>query len=171
MNCEICGKEIIIRKTYSKSRIKKLRFCSNSCKYKHKSLVGSSLVSCGVCGVEFKIVNYVKKLNKYGFFCSKKCYSDFQKTLIEERSGRWKGDNITVATIHWWLKERYGKPNICEGENCNHKSKIYDWCLKKGHEYKRDRNCFLRMCRSCHRKYDFTEEKREKLMKNLIWNR
>ena len=57
---------------------------------------------------------------------------------------------------HAWLSIHYGKPRICEGTSCNGKTEnmIFDWALKKGRTCLRKKENFLRLCRSCHRKYD-----------------
>jgi hypothetical protein len=89
--------------------------------------------------------------------------------LKNERSNRWKGDNVTVHTIHQWMVANFGNPTKCEALDCEGKSEFYDWALKKGKEYKKNKNNFLRLCRSCHRKYDMTPEKKEKAIRNLIW--
>lgn len=43
------------------------------------------------------------------------------------------------------------------------KSKNYDWAKVKGKEYAYKRSNFKQLCRSCHHKYDMTNEVREKL--------
>jgi hypothetical protein len=65
----------------------------------------------------------------------------------------------------------YGKPKICEMKGCEGKSICYDWAKKTGMEYERNRDNFLRLCRSCHRRYDLTKELRDAAMKNLWWAR
>ena len=56
--------------------------------------------------------------------------------------------------IHKWLIKYYGNPSVCQSKNCEHKSKRFQWCLKrsKRHEYKREN--YLRLCQCCHRRYD-----------------
>ena len=66
--------------------------------------------------------------------------------------------------IHKWIRDNYGKASKCE--YCTNPAKRYDWALKKGCEYSRDRNCFIELCRSCHIKYDFTIERINKLSLN-----
>ena len=47
--------------------------------------------------------------------------------------------------------------------NCG-KFKRTEWSLKKGKEYAMDMDNFLEMCRSCHKKYDITEETIKKIV-------
>jgi len=62
------------------------------------------------------------------------------------------------AAVHSWLKNHYGRAFKCENENCKSVNpKRFEWALIKGLEYKKDRNNFIMMCPSCHRKYDETD--------------
>lgn len=87
-------------------------------------------------------------------FCSVPCRAEWNKTLTEEKAPRWSGDSVGREGIHDWLKRNYGRPSVCENPECEGKSKFYDWCKKTGMGYERKRENFLRMCRSCHDKYD-----------------
>lgn len=69
----------------------------------------------------------------------------------------WRGDFAKYGAIHNWLRVNFGMPKYCEF--CRGKSKTsktYDWALIDGLEYKRSRTHFIRLCRSCHWKYDNT---------------
>ena len=81
----------------------------------------------------------------------------------------WKGDQAGIGPIHRWMDYNYGRPKLCEGEVCSGKSDIFEWALKKGKTYTHDRDAFLRLCRSCHRKYDLTQEKIDQAVRNLTW--
>lgn len=75
--------------------------------------------------------------------------------LHGEDNPNWRGDLIKVPGIHTWLERIYGKPHRCDNPNCNYKKTIrWDWALIHGKEYERKRKNFLRLCRSCHIKYD-----------------
>lgn len=71
----------------------------------------------------------------------------------ESKNRNWKGDNVGYGAIHHWLRVNF-KNEKCENPNCSRKSKTLDWCLKKGKRYERRRENFIRLCRSCHCKYD-----------------
>ena len=88
-----------------------------------------------------------------------------------EENPQWKGNGAKIQSMHIWLKKHYGKPTYCMNSDCRGKSKIFDWCKKTESNYTHDRNDYLWLCRSCHRKYDWTKEKQEKAIKNLIWYR
>jgi hypothetical protein len=70
--------------------------------------------------------------------------------------------------IHSWLSKKYGKANKCENELCDNKSLNYQWALKKGFQYKKDRECFIMLCISCHKKYDWKEEYSERLRNRIV---
>lgn len=94
----------------------------------------------------------------FGKFCYSKCYGFFQRNKpklyrIGEKYGYW--------AVHNWLKYNFGKADKCEMESCKKISKNFEWAKKIGKEYIKDRNNFLKLCRSCHRKYDYTVEKRK----------
>jgi hypothetical protein len=72
----------------------------------------------------------------------------------KEKPGYW--------AIHVWLRKHFGKPCICEGENCRKNSNSFNWALKKGMKYERSRDNFIRLCRSCHMVYDDTK-------RNFTW--
>jgi len=75
-------------------------------------------------------------------------------------------NNNEYFRIHAWLIYNHGKATKCENENCKSVNpKRYEWALLKGEDYKKDRNNFIQLCPSCHRKYDFTEEQRSKQSK------
>lgn len=65
----------------------------------------------------------------------------------------WKGDSVGYKCLHDWVKKRLGKPENCCNPQCGHKSSIFEWANKSG-KYKRDIKDWIRLCRSCHRKFD-----------------
>lgn len=66
--------------------------------------------------------------------------------------------------FHYDLKKKFGKADKCEMADCKSISpKHFQWALKKGHSYSSNKEDYIKMCTSCHRKYDFTEEIRAKL--------
>ena len=106
-------------------------------------------------------------------FCSESCI--FQKTELDkamnEPTPMNNIDKIIVmvynrsmnkqeyASIHYWLRTKYGKVKKCENKKCPKKSKIYDWALKTGEKHTRDITKYKQLCRSCHIKYDWNSQK------------
>lgn len=85
------------------------------------------------------------------FFCSIFCSNSL------ENNPNWKGDNIGKKGIHKWIAEKYGKPKMCDFCGSANKRK-YEWANVSS-EYKRDLNDWLRLCASCHRRYDGNRRK------------
>jgi len=56
--------------------------------------------------------------------------------------------------IHLWLIRHYGKATECEDQLCEKTSETFDYALKKGCLYKRERGNFIQLCRKCHVRYD-----------------
>ena len=100
-----------------------------------------------------KKMSEVRK-GKVGYFKGKKrdCY--WLKGLKEEKNFYWKGDKVGYLGLHAWVIRQLGQPTTCEhcGKTGLSGRKI-DWA-NKSHEYKRHLNDWLRLCRSCHIKYD-----------------
>lgn len=72
-----------------------------------------------------------------------------------EDNTNWKGGRIGYEGVHAWLERDYGKPQRCDNPNCQYKKTIrWDWALIHGKKYERKRENFMRLCRSCHIKYD-----------------
>lgn len=78
-----------------------------------------------------------------------------------ENSSYWVGDDGKYSTFHVWILKVNGKASMCENrENkilkfqCKGVCKVFDHALKKGHEYTRNIEDYLQLCRSCHIFYD-----------------
>lgn len=61
-------------------------------------------------------------------------------------------NSTTYNTIHQWNIRHWPKKHVCE--HCGATTaKRYEWSNKSG-EYRRDRDDWQELCRSCHIKYD-----------------
>lgn len=69
-----------------------------------------------------------------------------------EKNPNWKGDNITYSSLHNWIVRNYGKPKKCSHCSTTN-AKKFEWANKSG-KYLRNINDYIRLCVSCHRKYD-----------------
>ena len=87
----------------------------------------------------------------------------YGKSFLENKSPSWKGDKVGYYGLHSWVRKKLGQPTKCR--HCDKdglKGLKIHWA-NKSHEYKRDLNDWLRLCVSCHKKYDNrTKEKNEK---------
>jgi hypothetical protein len=63
---------------------------------------------------------------------------------------------LSYTGYHKWIKCRYGKAK--EYECCHCGKTAHDWAIKKDKEYSKNIDDYISLCRSCHKKYDLTEE-------------
>jgi hypothetical protein len=140
--------------------------------YKNKSIYDGHSRECKRCILKY----YYQKKNDKNFLEKKreiaiKSYWKIQAPKRKRRSentfgkgethSRWLGDNIGYTGIHLWLNKMYEKIGICE--LCKQKNNT-DFALIPGKEYKRKRENYFEICRSCHSKIDnkYKNFKREK---------
>lgn len=76
------------------------------------------------------------------------------RKLKDEKSSNWKGDDVKYIGLHNWVRKHLGIPDTCKicGKNGLSGYKIH-WA-NKGHTYKRNLDDWIRLCCSCHQKYD-----------------
>lgn len=131
-------------------------------------------ITCEVCQTVFYVVKVRKNTAK---FCSHSCNgkkngsknllvfekenipwnkgkSGVQDTshLIGENNYQWKGENVSYRELHKWVENHLGKPRICTFCRSTEEKK-YDWANISG-DYHRDLEDWIRLCRSCHIRYD-----------------
>ena len=53
--------------------------------------------------------------------------------------------------LHTWVKRELGKPKNCI--HCDEDKKRIEWA-NKSHEYKRDKEDWISLCKKCHHKHD-----------------
>jgi len=63
----------------------------------------------------------------------------------------WVGDKVSYSALHIWVRRNLGKPNKCE--HCGVTEGTFEWA-NKSHNYKRDLEDWIRLCKKCHIKYD-----------------
>ena len=97
----------------------------------------------------------------------------FIKGQKPHNQGTFTSDSYT--SVHKWLSRNFIKLKKCE--HCGSK-RFIEWALKKGKRHDHNRDSYLCLCSSCHKKYDYTPERREKLSRSLKlvphtkeWNR
>ena len=88
-----------------------------------------------------------------------------RKKMSLSKSGKnhfgWKGSDSVdkriknYSGIHNWIKNHYGRADRCEEEACTGECKTYDWANISG-EYKRIISDWKKLCRSCHKKLDYS---------------
>lgn len=95
---------------------------------------------CLICGVPVR-----RKLSslKDKVFCNPQHY--------REHWSKFGKENATYKAYHLWVKAHRGNPSLCE--HCGATKGRFEWA-NKSHLYKRELSDWIRLCISCHRKYD-----------------
>lgn len=136
------------------------------------------IVTCK-CGNQFNAKPYhIKK--GYGKFCSRACSFKWRSSGPEKRKpyvlvkknpssfrrgmtpwnkglktgivpANFKGENVGYDALHDWVNRHKGKASICK--HCGKDYGRIEWA-NKSHEYKRDLNDWIPLCKSCHIKFD-----------------
>lgn len=150
--CKLCNKQIIDKK--HKDRI----YCSHSC-------ASIDMVRKPSQGFQKGHPSYSKK-GRFGIgniphnkgivgYQNKGTFQKGHEPLLMqdgELNSQWKGDAVGYSGLHSWVRKNLGTPSICEHCNDSTKSR-YEWA-NKSHKYKRDTSDWIRLCCSCHQKYD-----------------
>lgn len=86
-------------------------------------------------------------------------FGKWMKDKLGENANAWRGEEAGYGAKHMWIRKHRGQPHYCE--HCKRSDlhdRDYNWANISG-EYKRDIYDYIRLCISCHRKYDMTPEK------------
>ena len=102
------------------------------------------------------------KYNQSGWKHKKKSITQMIKNrrglTANEKNSRWKGNEVSYAALHNWIRNHYKKPKKCEkcginpGKNIIGQTKL-QWS-NKTKKYLRDRDDWVCLCPSCHKKND-----------------
>ena len=104
------------------------------------------------------------KQNAKGSVRTQEFKDNLRKHWLENTHPTYKGSNANYSAKHHRIHKRYGKASKCENKECVGKSKVYEWANISGQFYN-NKSDWFELCRSCHRIFDFSEEKRESLSK------
>lgn len=86
----------------------------------------------------------------------------FQK--FGKKNHQWVEKNPSYSSVHKWLARNFVKSKKCDF--CE-STKFIEWALKKGNKHDHDRDSYFCLCSSCHKVYDYTEERKKKLSISL----
>ena len=123
-----------------------MRIHKRNCNYCDKPYQGRGAFYCSIsCGNEDRRIKETTK-QKLSLLASLR---------TEEKNTNWKGDKVKYGGLHAWVRKHLGTPNKCE--HCGTTmAKVFDWA-NISRNYLRIITDWLRLCRSCHRKYDYAK--------------
>lgn len=106
---------------------------------------------CEICDIEIvKKINTSNRQYQCQRYCGKVCEA---KGKAAGRSTFWKGEDALYETKHRWVSNHKGRPQFCE--HCKRTDrKKYEWA-NIDNKYRRVLDDYIRLCTSCHRKYDY----------------
>lgn len=126
-----------------------------------------------------------KKYNEQRKYCSLECRKIWNKGLtvadprvlkyvskntsmyktgdnLMDKNKNWKGDEASYAAKHIWVSSNYGRADKCE--ICPAITKRYHWS-NINNEYSRDIKDWVKLCPSCHKKFDLYKKDNSKYEK------
>jgi hypothetical protein len=140
--CIVCGKKFFKKETCGMPERGRRKYCSVKCKNFH---------------LHKGDIPWNKGLTKEDDRVKKYCFNDGNFTrnrVVNENNNKWKGDDVGYYGLHIWIANHFGKPKKCEKCNCED-DKRYHWHNISG-DYKRDKDDWIRLCPSCHKKLHLT---------------
>lgn len=75
-------------------------------------------------------------------------------TKTDRRAINYLGESASKGAKHKWFYQKYGIPDKCEKCGVERKDKLIEWS-NIDHKYRRNLEDWRKLCRSCHRKYDY----------------
>lgn len=156
VNCHNCSNKLE-RDLYRIKR-SKYHYCNTECRYKAQKKMpelafhfGRYAVKGNVGPNKGKIWGKESRIAMSEGHKLKGIEPKIKFIAIGEESPSWKGDRVGYGALHDWVRKWKGKPRICE--HCGIEGNNLEWA-NKSQEYKRDLNDWIRLCRTCHRRYD-----------------
>lgn len=144
IRCRKCSRFFYARGSYI---AKGNKYCSEEC---YRGWVSENRIPeiiC-ICGKKFQ------PRSRARIFCSKKC------SKTGGSNPQWKGDNVTYESLHSWIRRNYGTPDGCEACGTLRPGAYYEWA-NITRSYRKNIDDFLRLCKSCHVKFDRKKHKGE----------
>lgn len=153
--CEICGKEF-------RSSNKNPKFCSIDCKSASQTTFvdfekAKLMYEGGMTQTEIASALSTSQKVIFNLFRRKgyKCRVAAKRNQYGENNHMWKGANAVYSSMHERVYRMFGNPCKCEICGTVDSKKRYEWANVSG-DYN-DVNGYIRMCVSCHRKFDKSE--------------
>jgi hypothetical protein len=160
-NCEVCGKEFVT--SLYKIKRGQGKYCSLKCwgitrngkpSWNKGKKLHYSVWNKGKGGYKLSPQSEEKKEKIREIMNRPEMREKIAAQLRNENNPLWRGNDVGYSGLHSWLKRKLGKPMICEhcGKKVERPTQIH-WA-NKYHTYKRNLTDWIRLCSSCHKKYD-----------------
>jgi len=78
-----------------------------------------------------------------------------------EKAYNWKGDKVGYSSLHAWIRRNLEPAKSCVKCLGKRGSKKFEWA-NISHEYRRDLNDYMQLCKICHNEYDDRHKINEK---------
>lgn len=92
--------------------------------------------------------------------CSDECTTALKsRQKSGESNPRWKGDDASSGSIHFYLARAFPKKDKCE--RCGKRGKTDYAFLRHPHPHSRERKDYIEACRSCHLRMDYKNGHRD----------
>lgn len=172
-------------------------YCSVKCRdvgISQKRTAARLTSKCLICSNQFYTTKY-KLARGYSKFCSKVCTGEsrrrypiapfkgrkhtpetIEKLRLNHNSlttpkGRdhynWKDVGLGYSGIHERVRKMYGRQSLCE--HCGATEAIrFEWANVSG-EYSLERSDWLRLCKSCHNKFDIKNPKKPNIKFGFVF--
>ncbi len=114
--------------------------------------------ACKMCHKMFPAKPWLLNIGKdkyCGRLCSNKVtlFKEGKEHIIGgEKHPLWKGDKVSYTGLHIWVRQHRGVPSLCEICGTT-QAKRFEWA-NVSKEYRRELSDWIRLCKSCHIKYD-----------------
>lgn len=138
------------------------KFCCKECRFKYMTKGFYYIPSRKGCKNTIEHNQKISKNNGKGNLGKKFSKQTRLKMSIAKKKflsdqtkhNSWKGDDVGYGALHTWVRNQLGRPEVCEHcDTSGLNGRKIDWA-NKSHKYKRDVTDWLRLCKSCHKKYD-----------------
>jgi len=121
----------------------------------------NQLCQCGCGQYTLMCVRDKRKSNKFiyehlrGLGGADKMPEVMLKKLVDRNksnTGPRKGDDLTYASVHKWIRDNWGRANKCE--ICHIKNGRFEWANLTGRYLRSKPEEWKQVCRFCHQKID-----------------
>lgn len=102
---------------------------------------------------------------RFGWQHSKQTKEKISIAHTGEKNHSWNDINPSYSSVHKWISRHFNYKKV-KCEHCGSK-RFLEWAIKKGEKPSHSIEKYLVLCSSCHKKYDYTAERKKRLSNSL----